>query len=663
MTTLSEILNEAIPRWATLTGTKLGTNKYTFTIGSNSAFQSYDLQKYVEDLNAARALDLTGTTAILLLRGLFEAYVKEQAFNAHALLFAPEVVEDRLSKLREFRALISQPACEEAVTAFKEALRTATIHYTYDLSRLKDHLDDEQRLGMLRLAALKSCDSLKVHQFLQGKPDPAPLQYNREIFEFSNINSFIAALHKQWISGITLALVRDHDDTRGVFKAYFVLGMRNGENLTILTDHDEGPHPDYHSMTRRPERQLDARAQKHWFPYRLLDEDPVKRAKDKTALVSLDASAVAVDTISTLEPSEFVWLTLLFGLIVEKYGDDFKTDEVSYTGEMVVTPHALVDDQHALVKAEQYRPLVLEHLTTTTATVKRADNRTPVGHNAWMEERYRDRVPAIVLDVVGERKALDVGQQLAKLLPGEIDEIKQILPPERRQPGVIGWGPDYRTTPINPHALDPTYFGTKSAIDRNRTWAARNNMIQVVQRLAVAEFAAKQAMILSWYRKRIERNLPFILKAVARGELIAPTTRWNSDIHHGFPTKDRLIWATGNILQQQIAPTWHKAFPHRSAQGVLLGDWGSHASVFTIISPDNPKALALLCGISEKKVPWPLQHWTTHEPYTGNSILARIDPQDSRLDNPWRHLQLQLVVALGKREFNRLRKDLNQEKP
>jgi len=62
-------------------------------------------------------------------------------------------------------------------------------------------------------------------------------------------------------------------------------------------------------------------------------------------------------------------------------------------------------------------------------------------------------------------------------------------------------------------------------------------------------------------------------------------------------------------------------------------------------------------GISEKKLPWPLQHWSTHEPYTGNSILSRIDPQDSRLDDPWRHLDLSLTITLSKRAYNRLRKE------
>ena len=666
---LNKILNEAIPRWAKLTGTKLGTKSFSFTVGSDSEFQSYDLKKYVDDLNASRSLDMSGTTAILLLRGLFEAYVEEKSVNVHTLLYAPDEVEASVKKLREFRALISRPACEEAVTRFKETLRAAAVHYGYDLGKLKKPLADERSLGQLRLAASRSLDTLAAHQFAQGPRDPKPLQYNREIFEFTSVNSFIRALHRQMVSGITLALIRSSNDAGDVYKSYFVLGLRNGETITVLTDFQEGEHPEYHNMTRRPERRLDERARQHWFPYWLLDLDPVKhkQLKDKTALVRLDAKATAVEEIPNLEPSEFVWLTLLFDLIRDKFDrDDFKTPELSYTGEMVVNPHALVDGNSAIVRAGHYKPLVLAKLTARTATPALADNEKPLGHNAWLEERYRDLVPEILLDVVGERKALEVGKEAKKLLPGKINQ--RDLPAERKQPGVIGWGTDYRALPLNPRALDPTYFGTRREVERNYAWYARTNLIKGVQRLASAEFATKHRMILSWYRKRIERNMDFIWKAVAIGELEAPITSWKSRDDHDFPAEDELRWKKGNILRQKQAPKYNPLYSERKS--VAFGGWDSdrnynvcaidpptRATVFTVIKPDNPRALALLMGIPERKLPWPLQHWTTHEPYTGNCILRRIDPQDSRLDDPWRHLELELTISLSKRAYNRLRKE------
>jgi hypothetical protein len=663
--TLNEILNEAIPRWAMLTGTKLGTNSYTFTIGSRSEFQDYDLKKYVDDLNEARVLDATGTTALLLLRGLFEAYVQEQSVKIHSLLYAAEKIEKTVGRLREFHALISRASCEEAITTFRETLRKAAVHYGYDLGKLGKLLADERQLGDLRLAASRSLEKLATHQFTQGARDPKPLQYNRQIFEFSSVNSFVHALRRQMVSGITLALIRG-PASEDVYNAYFVLGLRNGETTTILTDFQEGAHPEYHNITRRPDRRLEERSRLHWFPYRLLDGDPIRRKKDKTAIVPLDAKAVPIEEIPNLEPAEFVWLTLLFDLVAQKFDrDDHKTPELSYTGEMVITPHALVEAASAIVLAGQYKPLVLPKLTVETTTPDRADNEKPLGHNAWLEDRYRHRVPEILLDVVGERRALEVGKAVKKLLPGEIKAAK--LPEKRRQPGVIGWGPDHRVDPIVPQALDPTYFGTAKDIERNRTWYARVNLIQGVQRLATADFAAKHATILSWYRKRIERNMAFIWKAVATGVLVAPTTTWKSRDEHGFPSEDELRWKEGNILRQKQDPKYNPFFSRGS---VVFGGWDggrsgnvcaldppTRATVFTQISPDNPRALALLMGISEKKLPWPLQHWTTREPYTGNSILRRIDPQDSRLDDPWRHLNLSLSIALSKRAYNRLRKE------
>lgn len=652
---LNEILNEAIPRWATLTDTELGTRSYTITIGSSSEFQSYDLKKYVDDLNASRSLDMSGTTAILLLRGLFEAYVEEKSFKAHALLHAP--------KLREFHALITRAPCEEAVASFKETLRAAAAHYDYDLGRLKKHLADERALGELRLAASRSLDNLTTHQFTQGARDPRPLQYNRQIFEFSSINSFVHALRHQLVSGITLALIRGEN----VYTAYFVLGLRNGETTTILTDFQEGAHPEYHNVTRRPDRRLDERARQHWFPYRLLEEDPIKHKQRKTGLVPLDAKAVSIEEITNLEPPEFIWLALLFDLVAAKFDRDaYKTPELSYTGEMIVSPHVLVASTSAITLAGQYKPLVLPKLTVETATPERADNEKPLGHNAWLEERYRHRVPEILLDVVGERRALEIGKAVKKLLPGEIKTEK--LPEKRRQRGVIGWSPDRRIDPIVPQALDPTYFGTEKDIERNRTWYARVNLIQGVQRLAAADFAAKHETILSWYRKRVEQNMAFIWKAVAMGKLVAPTTAWKSREEHGFPDEDELRWKEGNILNQKQTPKYNPFHPSRGC--VEFGGWDydqrhnvcaldppTRANVFTEISPDNPRALALLMGIPEKKMPWPLQHWTTLEPYTGNSILRRIDPQDSRLDDPWRHLDLSLAISLSKRAYDRLRKE------
>ncbi len=87
-------------------------------------------------------------------------------------------------------------------------------------------------------------------------------------------------------------------------------------------------------------------------------------------------------------------------------------------------------------------------------------------------------------------------------------------------------------------------------------------------------------------------------------------------------------------------------------------------TVFSSISPTCPAALALIFGVAESDLPWPLQHWFSSEPYDGNCILDRLDPIDWVLRNPWSdvhqygHLQLDLAIYLSRSGYHARRKAL-----
>lgn len=663
MPDLGAILNEALPRWAKLTDTKLGATEFTLYPFRDSEFQEHDLVEYIKELNETRTLDPEGTTTLLLLRGLFAAYVEEQSFSAKALLADPKTADARLVELRAFHTLLHQPLCDTAIAHFQEALRGATTHYGYDATRLDGLFSDELRLGQLRRDALRSLKRLRVHQFAQGPLDAEPLRYNPTVYEFWNVNSLLMALRKQWVSGITMALIRNPAD---VYQSYFVLGLRNGATITVLTDFEEGAHPDYYKMTRRPDRRLDERASRHWFPYQFLTDTngDDERLKHDDALVPMNTEAVPIGDLSALEPEQFVWTALLFELVARRFGEEgYRTRELSYTGQMVVEPHALVEASSALVAAGQYRPLELPRLTIETVTGKAAGTRKAVGHNAWMEERYAKRVPVVLLDVVGQRAALAATEKALKRLPPPAD-FDNIQP---------AWKTEPEDVPLSLRALDPTSFGTRKTLAKNRTWAARTNLMQGIQRLAEADYAKNRNRIQTWYRERVEKNIDALLDAAARGEFPAPTAEWKSRRDHGFPSHDELLWSDENILRQYTGRTLYHAFPGECySSGVRLGKLDQRtskmacyvcpptgATVFTIFRPNNPQALAQLAGVAVAKLPWPLQHWYANEPYTGNSILDRVDPSDWVLDNPWRRLSFDVTLALCKRAWRARRKMLD----
>lgn len=670
---LNIVLNEALPRWAALTGTKLGATSFKLYPFSDSSFNEYDLSRYIKDLNKTRTLDLSGTTTILMLRGLFTAYVSELHFSSKELLTDPTAADAQLAELRSFRALLHQEICDEAVEEFQETLRAATVHYGYDAGRLDKLFTDELQLGCLRRDAFLSLQTLDAHQFSQGPRGASDsLHYNPKVYEFWNINSFLAALRHQRVAGITMALIRDLAD---VYRSYFALGLRNGETITLLTDFQEGPHPDFYQMTRRPDRRLDDRAAQHWFPYQFLqqlgDDAEELSFPRESALVPLNTEAVPIGELSALEPEQFVWTALLFNLIARRFGqEDHRIDELSYTGEMVIEPHALIEESSALVKANHYQPLVLPAVTLETATQEAADTEESVGHNAWMEERYAKRVPPIVFNVVGRHAALGAAKKVVKRLPP---------PPDCDNHPEIPWGAEAREEKLVLRGLDPTMFGTREQIVKNRAWTARVNLMQGVQRLAETDYAKNRNRIWEWFRKHVEKNAETILDAVAHGEFVAPCAFWRSRYHEEgekrtpFPAHDSMVWVERDILAQYAGRNLSYAFPglYGTSRGVTLGTFDKYnlkskcyirpavgASVFTTFTPNNPKAVALLAGVDVSKLPWPLQHWYSDEPYTGNSILSRVDPVDWILDNPWRRLRFTVTVALCKRAFKARRKAL-----
>lgn len=59
---------------------------------------------------------------------------------------------------------------------------------------------------------------------------------------------------------------------------------------------------------------------------------------------------------------------------------------MSYTGEMVVEPHTLLDSGHMLVTTARYQPLVLPPLTPETTTREAADTRTPVQGTSFVPQ-------------------------------------------------------------------------------------------------------------------------------------------------------------------------------------------------------------------------------------------------------------------------------------
>ncbi len=477
--TINQLLEDAIGRWQTIAGIDM-----TQTSGK---VKNWDLGQFTRDLLNTQALDNSGLTAFMLLRGYFEWFLKQAQFNAYDLILDPGSVRDQLTPLNALRDILEAPEVVALINQFTDHTLAGCLHYGADQEDIKAWLDSKYSIALIRRDALRSLETLEAHQFTQGKGSPNPPKYNPKVWQFWNINSAIQSARFQEEPGISVCLMRD---PAHVFASFFLFVYSNGETVTVLTDRPKNPHPAYNKMTRRPDRDLERREIAHRFPYQLLNVayDPNEERLFEIAehsLVRTSISGVPMCDIIELNPDQLIWIMFMFDLIRDRYYlQDHKLPELSFTGEMVRRPESLVSQQSALARADSYHFLELPRVTgedLTPATLEAQWQRAPTYQNQWMLDRYGSQVPEDALDLVGK------SEQLAIPWP----ETKYLL---HRTEGHHE-GTEY---------LAPEAFGSESKLTKDRLWAGRVNQMRWIQRLAEKEFEDTKKEVIDWCKAKIE---------------------------------------------------------------------------------------------------------------------------------------------------------------
>ncbi len=637
---INDLLSDAILNWIAITGIDL--NKTSFKLGKWEIYES------TEELNKSRLLDETGLTTWMMLRGLTEAYLKEESFSAYDLIFNNGPIKSRLQSMHFLYDALEDPLVIDLIDSFLNKIRQTAKTYEFkNTQALEELLTNKLDLAYIRRDALLSMEKFNAYQFTQGKGDPLPLGMNYYVYEFWNVNSLIRALRSQNIPGVSVVLIRDPQ----VLHSFFVMAIKNGDTITILTDKEEDAHPAFKRMSRRPDRLLERRANQHWFPYNLLDlkvsEDGKRLYENqRNSLVPINVSAVQLTHIQNLSPEQFIWLMLVTDLIKDKYWtNNHHLPELSYTGEMVVTPEALVGKDSSLVKTGLYKPLELLIITKNDVTNESLINQwqtTPTYFKQWMMDRYKKDVPDSVYNVVGEHDP--------NRLIGEKDSDVQKI-----------------------ETLDTQSFGNKEKFEKDRLWTARVNECIVINNLAYDEYKETKQELIDWYKEKIQERIEFFAECAVRGELLSqnfvPKRFLDEDEDHNEPI---------NLVTRHIGQTFYPSAYINDAYGDVKLGWIGHnrnyyycvdkpelkASVFCIFTPNCPESLSIMLGIDVADLPWQLKNWYgQNEPYSGNSILNRLDPIDWKLQNPWRKMTFQVGICFSKRSFNARLKNLNLPQP
>jgi hypothetical protein len=615
----------------------------------------------VEELNESRELDPSGVTTFLLLRGLLNEHAAEQQFTVADVLKDPARFQEIVAKIDAVQEVIRDPETEAELVAFQTGMRDVAARMKVKSRKAFDaFLADTDLLGRVLRDSKRSLRDLRAVQFVQGEPATAPLQVNGSLFEFWNINSLIQALEQQRVDGATMCLIRD---PKQVMASYFVFALRHGGTITIVSDYDPGVHPLHHQMSRNPDRTMEERAARHWYPYWILDLErrsrgrgrrPRLTAVERTALVPYQQELAPIATLGELRPPELTWTFLVLEGLIAEFGRGHRLlSELAYTAEMIPHPRLLdaaQPDRQLPAFSPPYVTLelpLLTHDTVTADTMAVQTEDRAVGHNEWMVERYVREVPPELLGPIGDAAATELAVTHKALLTSPIEHTH--------------WTDETHVAQLE--ALSPTMFGSREDIRRDRLWLARLNQVRAVQALANAEFHREKENVLAWCRARLAAQLPVLIDAAARGEwtltTTVPTDELPSD-HIGFVRG--LAEREENIVHQKFAT--RATGLHLPDTAFFLGTRDTHArmpwrcamtqqaaSVFTEFRPSGGRALAAIFGVAVDELPIGLQHWIRNKAYVGNPILDRLDPADWELESPWRKLAMIVVLPLSRKAY------------
>jgi hypothetical protein len=654
---------EALELWQEIIG--MTPQSRAMTIGTFHHMSEF------EHLREALELDPSEITANLMLGAYARAHFRQTVVSQAELLENVKGVLDKLEKPRRLMALLERPEIVERRDMFLAGVAAALEQYgAAERDDVKALLADHDGMAFLRRDALRSMANLSVHQFLDGDPEPEGVKpvYYRFVQQFFNLNSLLSHAARQ-APGVSLNLVRDPND----YQSYFCFAIRNGGRLFVLSDVPENPHPMAPMLSRRPDKDMDRRIARNWFPYGLMgvayNAESGKLYIDRSSersLVVEQTEALPLLPISKLGPEEVVWTSMMFGLIVDRFWrKGFVKDALSYTAEMIrVQDRMLAAAVRSGLPVKGYTKIDMAELRLSD--VMKEDISSSVGsrddhQNRWIEERYGHLVSEGSLNVIASPER----RHTLNLASGEIasDASRKSLSAEFS-------GHSKAVAQVAVEKLPSTHFGTKEQLEKDRMFLARYNFAVQIDALARNEYERRKDEITKWYRERVAANLDAVKSWVRDG------VTWIEDDHeaghhagyryHPKVTVDGVMrevnlrsifqpweWENTYVRQHLIGSHYIGGFKEGRP---LCAVNGTKATYVYTVNPGTPEELAMVAGCGLADLPDVLRHFTLKQPHGRNYILQRVDPVEWVVNNPWSDGDYRVSLLLSKRAFAALDK-------
>jgi hypothetical protein len=655
---------EALELWMDIIGTRPDA--------TSLAFGQLHHRTEFNEIREALELDPSEITANLLLG----FYAREHFKNTHVtqaqLLEDTDGILALLEKPRRLMAILERPEIVGRRDQFVANVAMALDQYgAGDREDVKKLLANNDTMAWLRRDALRSMANLSVHQFLDGDPEPDDVRpvYYRFVHQWFNVNTMLDSVAGQ-APGVSLNLIRDPND----YQSYFCFAIRNGGRLFVLSDVPNNAHPMQPMLSRRPDRDMDRRIARNWFPYDLMGlayhEETGRLYFDRSeekALVVGQSKALPLKPISQLGPHETVWTAMMFGLVVDRFWRRGHTEkELSYTAEMVrVEDRMIAAAAKSGLPVKGYTPIDLKPLTLEDVKGKDGGNDGAYGkcegdNHAWLEGRYGHLVSAETLNVIASPErhhVLSIGS-------GEMKDQRH------RHEAPTFFRDDRSVSVVNVEKLPSTFFGTKEKLEADRRFIARYNYAIQIGALARNEFEKRKDEVRKWYRGMVDANLETLKTWVQDGVLWIESegidSRFAGTRYHPFNDggrrKDRCIrsfstpWDLESSYQTSLQLGYGAYYlgGWDSRRGSLCLVNGTKATIGFVFCPVNAVEIAVVAGCTVDDLPDVLRYYNLETIHVGNQILERVDPMQWAVTDPWEDLDMRVGFFLSKRGFKKL---------
>lgn len=653
-----EILEIAVAKWEGLTGLSKDATRYRMG--------DLDIVRMNRMIDEGLKLDPEGITSYLMLEVFLRYYLEDKTFTAAQIMKDYDATTRFLRDAEELFSVVQSDRALEIASEFRGRIRKGLARYGADRPEVLELLDDPDALPFLRRDALRSLEKLQPYQFLSGEADASHPQAIQHVHMAWSINDLLAATRDMRMSGIGLVLMRDAGHPN---RSYFSFVMRNGGNVILLTDRTKPVYPGQEDRLgarggRGLARDYASRTNSNHFPYQIIPTSVDDRGdvvfEKETAPIMAGLKLAPLMTIGDLPPSQAIWVTMMLSLISDRFWKEaWRAPQLSYTGAMIQKRDLLVSDASGaqLPAARDYRPIGLdavriEELTSEAMAAK--CEIAPQGVNAWLEARYRDRVPEEILNLWHRN------HDETLMLPRRTDPSDHYA---RYQKLALE-----TATPVGEHALafpkndrlaswetpkgyelatfSATDFGTEAELQKDRLFIARKNMAAYVQKCADEEFAERKTEILSWYLTAVQKNARNLLALVALGEDEPVKTV------EGY-RKSLLVF--GDIKDKKkfdLLQTWAWTGENRLGEPKTYGGkepcylTEAQATFRACFVPRDLGDIATLTGRPVQDIPDVLHHWGGKKDPDGNHLLNRMDPMETDVEDPWNRDNLKLGVNL-----------------